>query len=213
MSASIAIDADDVLLAIDMQYDFLPGGALGVPGGDSIVPIVNRLVSAFTQVVFTQDWHPEDHVSFAASHDGAKSFDVVKQPYGDQVLWPKHCVQGEPGAELHEGLDVDAAFLVLRKGANAGMDSYSAFTEADGKTTTGLAAMLKARGARRVFACGLATDFCVAHSALDARLAGFETFVVEDACRAIDADGSLEGAWAKMNAAGVWRIQSREILG
>src|SRR5271156_6455208 len=190
MSASIAIDGEDVLLVIDMQNDFLPGGALGVPEGDSIVPIINRLIGAFSQVVFTQDWHPAEHVSFAASHAGAKPFGVVKQPYGDQVLWPKHCVQGEPGAELHEALDIDAAFLVLRKGANAGMDSYSAFTEADGKTTTGLAAMLKARGVQRVFACGLATDFCVAHTALDARDDGFAAFVIEDACRAIDANNS-----------------------
>lgn len=133
--------------------------------------------------------------------------------YGDQVLWPDHCVQGEPGAELHAGLDIDAAFLILRKGANPAIDSYSAFTEADGKTTTGLAALLKARGVRRVFACGLATDFCVAFSALDARLAGFETFVIDDACRAIDAGGSLAAAWTKMSAAGVRRIEAREILG
>ncbi len=213
MSPTMTIDSDDVLLIIDIQNDFVDGGALAVPGGDSIVPIVNRLVRTFAHVVVTQDWHPEGHASFASSHEGAKPFDVVKMPYGEQVLWPDHCVQGEPGARLHEGLDVDSAFLILRKGVNAEIDSYSAFTEADGKTTTGLAALLKARGARRVFACGLATDYCVAYSALDARAAGFETFVVDDACRAIDAGGSLEAAWAKMNAAGVWRVQAREILG
>jgi nicotinamidase/pyrazinamidase len=209
----MTIDADDVLLVADIQNDFLPGGALGIAGGDVIVPIVNRLVRAFGQVVVTQDWHPKGHASFASSHEGAKPFDVVKMPYGDQVLWPDHCVQGERGAQLHEALDVDAAFLILRKGVNPKVDSYSAFTEADGKTTTGLAALLKARGARRVFACGLATDYCIAYSALDARAAGFETFVVDDACRAIDAGGSLDAAWSKMNAAEVWRIQAREILG
>ena len=213
MSPRMTIDADDVLLVADIQNDFLPGGALGIAGGDVIVPIVNRLVRAFGQVVVTQDWHPKGHASFASSHEGAKPFDVVKMPYGEQVLWPDHCVQGERGAQLHEALDVDAAFLILRKGVNPKVDSYSAFTEADGKTTTGLAALLKARGARRVFACGLATDYCIAYSAFDARAAGFETFVVDDACRAIDAGGSLDAAWSKMNAAEVWRIQAREILG
>lgn len=213
MSLTMTTDASDALLIIDVQNDFVYGGALAVPGGDSIVPIVNRLAGAFSQVVVTQDWHPEGHASFASSHEGAKPFDVVRLPYGDQVLWPEHCVQGERGAELHDALDVESAFLILRKGVNADIDSYSAFTEADGKTTTGLAALLKARGVRRVFACGLATDYCVAYSALDARAAGFETFVIDDACRAIDAAGSLDAAWAKMNAAGVWRIQAREILG
>ncbi len=213
MSPIMTVDADDVLLVIDIQNDFLPGGALSVPGGDLIVPVVNRLIRTFVHVVVTQDWHPEGHASFASSHEGAKPFDVVRMPYGEQVLWPDHCVQGAPGAQLHEALDVDAAFLILRKGVNAEVDSYSAFTEADGKTTTGLAALLKARGARRVFACGLATDYCVAYSALDARGAGFDTFVIDDACRAIDAGGSLQAAWSKMNAAGVWRVQAREILG
>lgn len=206
-------DGNDALLIIDVQNDFVAGGALAVPGGETVVPLVNRLAGAFSHVVVTQDWHPPGHASFASSHEGAKPFDVVSMPYGDQVLWPEHCVQGEPGAALHSGLDVESAFLILRKGANADVDSYSAFTEADGRTTTGLAALLKARGVRRIFACGLATDYCVAYSALDARAAGFETFVVDDACRAIDADGSLDAAWARMNAAGVWRIQAREILG
>ena len=138
-----------------------------------------------------QDWHPPTHASFAASHEGAKPFDTKRLHYGDQTLWPEHCVQGTPGVALHPGLEVDLAFLILRKGMNSAIDSYSAFVEADGKTTTGLAALLKARGVRRVFACGLATDFCVAHSALDARREGFETFVIEDACRAIDANNSL----------------------
>jgi nicotinamidase/pyrazinamidase len=213
MSQAVTIDASDALLIIDVQNDFVDGGALAVPDGELIVPIVNRLAGAFRQVVVTQDWHPRGHASFASSHGGAKPFDVVPLHYGEQVLWPDHCVQGEPGAELHEALNLEAAFLILRKGANADIDSYSAFTEADGRTTTGLAALLKARGVRRIFACGLATDYCVAYSALDARSAGFETFVIDDACRAIDAGGSLASAWARMNAAGVWRIQSREILG
>jgi nicotinamidase/pyrazinamidase len=213
MAATMTIDADDVLLVTDIQNDFLPGGALAIAGGDTIVPLVNRLIKAFTQVVVTQDWHPAGHASFASSHEGAKPFDVVRMPYGEQTLWPDHCVQGAPGSQLHQGLDVDSAFLILRKGVNSDVDSYSAFTEADGKTTTGLAALLEARGVRRVFACGLATDYCIAYSALDARAAGFETFVVDDACRAIDAGGSLDAAWSKMNAAEVWRIQAREILG
>lgn len=213
MSPIESIDSNDALLIVDVQNDFVDGGALPVPGGGWIVPLVNRLATVFTQVVVTQDWHPRGHASFASSHPGAKPFDVATMPYGDQVLWPDHCVQGAPGAELHAGLDVGAAFLILRKGANPAIDSYSAFTEADGKTTTGLAALLGARGARRVFVCGLATDFCVCYSALDARLAGFATFVVEDACRAIDANGSLEMAWAKMNGAGVRSIRAFEILG
>jgi nicotinamidase/pyrazinamidase len=183
-----------------------------VPRGDEVLPLVNRLMQAFDNVVVTQDWHPAGHVSFAMTH-GAKPFDVIALPHGEQTLWPDHCVQGSSGARLHEDLAVDNALLILRKGANESLDSYSAFTEADGKTTTGLAAALKARGIRRVFVCGLATDFCVAYSAVDARTADFETFVIEDACRAIDANGSLDAAWARMNSAGVRRIQSPEILG
>ena len=190
----------------------MPGGALAVAGGDAIVPLVNRLAGRFEHVVVTQDWHPPRHASFASTHEGAKPFETKRLEYGDQILWHDHCVQGTPGAALHPDLAVDLAFLILRKGMHPGIDSYSAFIEADGKTTTGLAALLKARGVKRVFACGLATDFCVAHSALDARGEGFATFVIEDACRAIDADGSLAEAWARMNAAEVWRIQSAEIL-
>ena len=213
MPNRMALDRTDVLLVIDVQNDFLPGGALGVADGYAILPLVNRLARVFANVVITQDWHPAGHASFASSHPGAAPFSSVSMPYGKQVLWPDHCVQGSPGAELHDELDTDAAFLILRKGANSLVESYSAVTEADRKTTTGLAALLKARGARRVFACGLATDYCVAFSALDAREAGFETFVIDDACRAIDADGSLDAAWAKMNSAEVYRVQAREILG
>ncbi len=213
MAPTISISDHDVLLAIDLQADFMPGGALAVDGGDEIVPLINRLARRFENVVITQDWHPPTHASFAASHEGAKPFETKRLHYGDQTLWPDHCVQGTPGAELHPELATDLAFLILRKGMHPGIDSYSAFVEADGKTTTGLAALLNARGIKRVFACGLATDFCVAHSALDARGGGFATFVVEDACRAIDANNSLEQAWARMNAAEVWRVQSAEILG
>lgn len=213
MARPISINHEDVLLATDLQPDFMPGGALAVDGGDEIVPLVNRLVCCFDNVVVTQDWHPPTHASFAASHEGAMPFDTKRLHYGDQILWPEHCIQGTPGAALHPDLAVDRAFLILRKGMHSAVDSYSAFLEADRKTTTGLAAMLKARGIKRIFACGLATDFCVAHSALDARNEGFETFVIEDACRAIDANNSLSEAWARMNAAEVWRIQSGEILG
>jgi nicotinamidase/pyrazinamidase len=213
MEAPIVITAEDVLLVIDVQNDFLPGGALAVADGDAIIPLVDRLAREFESVVVTQDWHPAGHASFASSHAGAKPFDLMELPYGNQVLWPDHCVQGSPGALVHFALETqDRAFAILRKGANAMVDSYSAFAEADGMTT-GLAALLRARGIERVFACGLATDFCVAYSALDARAAGFETFVIDDACRAIDAKGSLAAAWARMEAAGVRRIDAREISG
>jgi nicotinamidase/pyrazinamidase len=213
MASAISINEQDVLLAIDLQADFMPGGALAVESGDEIVPLVNELMSRFENVVVTQDWHPPTHASFAASHENAKPFDTKRLHYGDQTLWPDHCVQGTAGAAFHPDLAVDRAFLILRKGVHGAIDSYSAFVEADGRTTTGLASLLKARGVKRVFACGLATDFCVAHSALDARKEGFETFVIEDACRAIDANDSLAEAWARMNAAEVWRVQSAEILG
>jgi nicotinamidase/pyrazinamidase len=212
MRAPIPINDHDVLLAIDLQADFMPGGALAVGEGDKIVPLINRLARRFENVVVTQDWHPPTHASFAVAHEGAKPFDTKRLHYGDQTLWPEHCVQDTPGAALHPDLALDRAFLILRKGMHSAVDSYSAFVEADGKTTTGLAALLKARGIKRIFACGLATDFCVAHSALDARNEGFNTFVIEDACRAIDANNSLDEAWARMNAAEVWRVQSAEIL-
>lgn len=213
MTDRLAVRADDALIVVDVQNDFVRGGALAVPDGEAIVPLVNRLVGAFPSVVMTQDWHPAGHASFASSHPGAKPFEVIAAPYGEQALWPDHCVQGSPGAALVAGLATDKAFLVLRKGTNAAVDSYSAFLEADRKTTTGLAALLKARGVGRVFVCGLATDFCVAFTALDARSANFETFVVEDACRAIDAQGSLAAAQRRMDVAGVRRIASTALLG
>jgi nicotinamidase/pyrazinamidase len=213
MASLISIGSRDVLLAIDLQVDFMPGGALAVDRGHEVVPLVNQLARRFQNVVVTQDWHPPGHASFASTHAGAKPFETKRLDYGDQTLWCDHCVQGTPGAELHPELAVDLAFLILRKGMHLGIDSYSAFIEADGKTTTGLGALLKARGIKRVFACGLATDFCVAHSALDARREGFAAFVIENACRAIDAHDSLSKAWARMHAVEVRRIQSAEILG
>ena len=210
---TLALGPTDALIVVDAQYDFLPGGALAVPDGDAILPLVNRLVGAFGQVVFTQDWHPPGHASFASSHPGKQPFETTELAYGEQRLWPDHCVQGSPGARPHASLDLDRANLILRKGMNPQIDSYSAFVEADGRTTTGLAAFLKARGVGRVFLCGLATDFCVGFSALDARAAGFETVVVEDACRGIDAEGSLVAALAKMEAAGVVRTTSEAVLG
>jgi len=213
MTARIPVDQHDVLLVIDMQNDFMPGGALAVADGDSIVPLVNKLAQGFANVVLTQDWHPPRHISFASAHEGAAPFTTIAVPYGDQTLWPDHCVQGSAGAELHADIATDRATLILRKGRHDGIDSYSAFLEADGKTLTGLAGFLREKGVTRVFACGLATDFCVAHSALDAREMGFETFVIDDACRAIDANDSLDVAWAKMDAAQIVRVQSRELIG
>ena len=201
----------DALIVIDAQYDFMPGGALAVAEGDAILPIVNRLAAKFANIVLTQDWHPPGHASFASSHKGAKPFETTRLSYGEQVLWPDHCVQGTHGAALHESLAIDRAILVLRKGANAAVDSYSAFVEADGKSKTGLAGFLRERAIARVFLTGLATDYCVAFSALDAQAAEFETIVIEDACRAIDLAGSLAAAWSRMNAAGVKKIQASEI--
>ena len=203
--------AGDALLVVDVQNDFMPGGALAVPRGDEVVPVINRLAQAFRLAVLTQDWHVPGHSSFASSHPDRKPFDVLKLAYGNQVLWPDHCVQGTEGAALHRDLSVPHAQLVIRKGYNRDVDSYSAFIEADRKTRTGLDAWLKAKGVRRVFCCGLATDFCVAWTALDARRLGFEAIVVEDACRAIDLDGSLARAWDAMARAGVGRVRAAAI--
>lgn len=197
---------DDALLVVDVQNDFLPGGSLAVPDGDAVIGPVNRLGARFGHVLLTQDWHPAGHVSFAASHPGLAPFDTVELDYGRQVLWPIHCVQDTSGAALASGLDLPRAELVIRKGFRSGVDSYSAFAEADRRTLTGLAGYLRERGLRRLFLAGLATDFCVAWSALDAASAGFEAWVVEDACRGIDADGSLAKAWQAMDKAGVGRV-------
>jgi nicotinamidase/pyrazinamidase len=206
-----AVDDRSVLLVVDVQNDFLPGGSFAVPKGDEVVPVINRLAKRFANVVLTQDWHPPDHQSFASRHPGRKPFETMELAYGTQVLWPDHCVQGTSGAALHEDLAVPHAQLVIRKGFRRTVDSYSAFREADRKTVTGLAAYLGARGLARVFVAGLATDFCVAWSAIDARAEGFETYVVEDATRAIDTQGSLAAAWEGMEAAGVRRIGSGDI--
>src|SRR5437879_7588704 len=210
-AATIKPDEASALIVIDVQNCFLPGGSLAVKDGEQVVPSINRIAKGFANVVLTQDWHTAGHVSFASVHPGKKPFETIDLPYGKQVLWPDHCVQGTDGASLSKDLAVPHAGLVIRKGFHKDVDSYSAFTEADGKTTTGLAAYLKARKVKRVFLAGLATDFCVAWSALDARKAGFETYVIEDACRGIDTQGSLAKAWADMTKAGVKRIQSGDI--
>jgi len=206
-------DPRAALLVIDMQYDFMPGGALAVAEGDALVPLIKRLGAQFRNVVITQDWHPAGHISFASSHAGRSPFDSITLPYGAQTLWPDHCVQGTQGARLHADLDIAYAQLILRKGCNAGIDSYSAFVEADRSTQTGLAGYLKERGIDSVFVVGLALDFCVAWSALDARAAGFNTWVIADACKAIDLGGSLEKAWQDLTAAGVVRIDSADVTG
>ena len=193
------------LVVVDLQNDFMPGGALAVPRGDEVVPLVNRLAVRFDNIVLTQDWHPRRHISFASSHPGKKPFETLQLSYGSQVLWPDHCVQGTPGAVFHPDLNLTKAQLVIRKGHHADIDSYSAFLEADRRTATGLAGYLRERKLEKLYVCGLATDFCVAWTALDARAAGFDTTVIENACRAIDLDGSLQRAWAQMSAAGVKR--------
>ncbi|KQT18888.1 nicotinamidase [Methylobacterium sp. Leaf399] len=201
----------DLLLVIDVQVDFLPGGALAVPDGDAVIAPINRLIGAAPHVVLTQDWHPAGHVSFASSHPGRAAFEAVALPYGTQVLWPDHCVQGSAGAAFHRDLRTDRAELVIRKGHHPDVDSYSAFLEADRRTPTGLAGALRERGFSRLVLCGLATDYCVAWSALDARAAGFAVAVVDDAVRGIDRDGSVARAWGEMAAAGVERIESGKI--
>ena len=205
------LDDATVLIIVDAQYGFMPGGGLAVADGDAVVPVINRIAPRFANVVLTQDWHPADHISFAANHPGRAPFEIITLPYGEQVLWPTHCVQGTRDAALHDDLRVPQAQLIIRKGFHRDVDSYSAFMEADRRTSTGLAAYLKARGITKLYLCGLATDYCVAWSAQDARAAGFEATVIEDACRAIDLNGSLARAWADMAAAGVGRVQSTDI--
>ncbi|MFD1253855.1 nicotinamidase/pyrazinamidase [Devosia equisanguinis] len=210
---SITIDPEDVLVIVDVQYDFLPGGSLAVADGDAIVPLINTLAAKFRNVVLTQDWHPADHISFASQHPGKAPFETVELDYGTQVLWPDHCVWNSHGAEISGDLDIPHAQLILRKGYNRAIDSYSGFQEADRETLTGLAGYLNERDVGRLFIVGLATDFCVAWTALDGVAGGFDVLVIEDATRAIDSNGSLAQAWADMEEAGVLRLQSREILG
>jgi nicotinamidase/pyrazinamidase len=207
----IKITDSDALLVIDVQNCFTPGGSLAVKEGDAIVPLINKIAMDFHNVVLTQDWHTADHVSFASQHDGKKPFETIQLPYGTQVLWPDHCVQGTEGAAIHKDINIPQAELIIRKGFHKDVDSYSAFLEADRKTQTGLAGYLHGRGIKRVFVCGLATDFCVAWSALDARKFKFQAVVIEDACRGIDINGSVAAAWKNMTKAGVKRIQSSDL--
>jgi nicotinamidase/pyrazinamidase len=193
----------DVLIVVDIQNDFCPGGALAVPRGDEVVPIVNRLAARFRHVVLTQDWHPRGHSSFASSHHHKKPFETIAASYGPQVLWPDHCVQGTPGATFHRALDIPHAALVVRKGMDAAIDSYSALYENDRKTPTGLTGYLRERGFSRVFLTGLALDFCVRYSAEDARREGFAVFVVEDGCRGINVDGSVAATRASFATLGI----------
>ena len=199
------------LIVIDVQNCFVDGGTLPVKGGAEVVPVINKLAESFENIVVTQDWHTQGHASFASAHAGQKPFSSIKLSYGTQVLWPDHCVQGTDDAALHKDLKLPTAQVIVRKGFHKGVDSYSAFEEADRKTATGLGGYLKQRGIKTVYVAGLATDFCVAWTALDARKAGFEVYVIEDATRAIDLNGSLAAAWKQMTAKGVKRIQSADI--
>ena len=202
----------DALLIVDLQNDFCPGGALAVPEGDAIVPTVNELAAAFDHVIQTQDWHPAGHQSFASSHPAHDPMDVIEVAYGEQVLWPDHCVQGTEGAAFHPDLDLTPAELILRKGFRPEIDSYSAFYENDGETPTGLTGYLRARNIDTLHVCGLAADFCVKWSAVDGRAEGFDVYVIEDATRGLDQDGSLARAWDEMNDAGVQVISSSAAL-
>jgi nicotinamidase/pyrazinamidase len=209
---TISLRADDALVVVDIQYDFLPGGSLAVAGGDEIIEPINALSRRFRNVVQTQDWHPAGHISFASSHAGVAPFEVIELPYGPQVLWPDHCVIGTKGAEFSVALDIPHVQTIIRKGYRETIDSYSGFRENDHSTQTGLAGYLHERGLKRLFLCGLATDFCVAWTAEDGIAAGFETVVIEDATRAIDTGGSLEAAWKRMNELGVGRARISEFL-
>jgi nicotinamidase/pyrazinamidase len=193
----------EILIAVDVQNDFCPGGALAVPDGDAVIPAINRLAAQFAHVILTQDWHPPGHSSFAGSHPGRRPFETINAPYGTQILWPDHCVEETRGAAFHPGLAVPHAELVLRKGFRRSIDSYSAFRENDRHTPTGLASYLRERGFAHLTLCGLATDFCVFYSAIDAREAGFGVTLATDACRGINLDGSLDRAMRAMAEAGV----------
>ena len=207
-NVALAPDACTALIVVDVQNGFVTGGQLAVPQGEAVVPVINRVAPLFANAVLTQDWHPAGHASFASSHAGKRPYDSIAFDYGRQVLWPDHCVQGTFDAELHAGLRVPQAQLIVRKGFHPGVDSYSAFEEADRKTPTGLDGYLRQRRISRLFVTGLATDFCVAWTALDARRLGYETYVIEDATRAIDLDGSLDAAWRAMLDSGVGRVLS-----
>jgi nicotinamidase/pyrazinamidase len=203
--------ASSALIVVDVQNCFLPGGSLAVKEGDQVIPVINRIAKGFENVVMTQDWHTPHHISFASTHEGKKPFEMIKLAYGNQVLWPDHCVQGTEGAQIAKDINIPHAELIIRKGYHNEVDSYSAFLEADKETRTGLGGYLKERGIDTVFITGLATDFCVAWTAVDARHAGLTVYVVEDACRGIDVGGSLAKAWTDMTEAGVKKIQSSDI--
>jgi nicotinamidase/pyrazinamidase len=209
---SIVLTSSDALLVIDLQNDFCPGGALAVPEGDQIIPLINSLARRFEHVILTQDWHPRGHISFASSHPGTKPFTTIEVAYGKQTLWPDHCVQGTPGADFHPGLNVPHAALIVRKGFRRGIDSYSAFLEDDHKTPTGLASYLRERGLKRLFLCGLAYDFCVRFSAIDGTAAGFECIVIEDATRAVALAGSVEKTNADFADKNVRRVRTTDLL-
>jgi len=200
------------LLIVDVQNDFCPGGALEVPNGDQIVPTINTLSEQFNIVIQTQDWHPSGHSSFASSHKGKNPFDTIDMPYGEQVLWPDHCVQGSSGADFHPDLDTDRSQLIIRKGFRKDIDSYSAFFENDDTTTTGLSGYLRQRDIDTLYAVGLATDFCVKWSVIDGLNEGFDVFVVEDAVEGIDIDGSVDAAWDEMLEAGAQKVTSQALL-
>ena len=207
----LIVKPTDVLVVVDVQNDFCEGGALAVPDGEGCIPAINHLIDKFDAVVLTQDWHPVGHSSFASSHSGKAPFETVEMPYGTQVLWPNHCVQETYGSEFHPALNATKAALIVRKGFRPQIDSYSTFYENDRTTATGLTGYLKGRGFKRVFLAGLATDFCVGWSALDGRNEGFDVVLVEDACRAIDLDGSLDAALSAMKEAGVIACRSDEV--
>ncbi|HEX6982154.1 MAG TPA: bifunctional nicotinamidase/pyrazinamidase [Balneolaceae bacterium] len=199
------------LLIVDVQNDFCPGGALAVPGGDQIIPVINKLAQAFDSVIQTQDWHPKGHSSFASSHKDKEPYEIIEMPYGQQVLWPDHCVQGNKGAAFHPELEVERTQLIIRKGFRKNIDSYSAFYENDQKTTTGLAGYLNERGVEELYVTGLASDFCVKWSVLDGLNEGFDVYVIEDAVKGIDIEGSVDQAWNEMLEAGAKKVSSQEL--
>ncbi|HZR57599.1 MAG TPA: bifunctional nicotinamidase/pyrazinamidase [Terriglobales bacterium] len=204
----LKIGDSDVLLVIDVQNDFCPGGALAISNADEVVPIINKLAEHFQHIILTQDWHPPGHKSFASAHPGKRVYDSVEAPYGQQTLWPDHCVQGTNGAEFHKDLNVSKAELILRKGFRKSIDSYSAFLENDHVTSTGLAGYLRERGFQRIFLAGLAYDYCVRFSAIDGVKAGFKSFVIEDACRSVNLADSIEATNLDFAKAGIQRITS-----
>jgi nicotinamidase/pyrazinamidase len=207
-----SLRADDVLVVVDIQYDFLPGGSLAVAGGDEIIEPINALAKRFRNVILTQDWHPAGHISFASSHAGMQPFQIIELPYGPQVLWPDHCIIGTKGAEFSVALDIPHAQTIIRKGYRETIDSYSGFKENDHQTLTGLAGYLRERGFKRMFLCGLATDYCVAWTAEDGVAAGFDAVIIEDATRAIDNDGSLAAAWERLDLLKVGRAKIADFL-